>query len=62
VQPSTKTRIDLGLKFNNKPHVGRLETSGPFGAMCTHRVQLTELKQLDKQVLDWIKEAYDEAG
>lgn len=62
IQPSTKTRIDLGLKFNNKAHAGRLETSGPFGAMCTHLVQLTELKQLDKQVLDWIKEAYDEAG
>lgn len=62
VQPSTKTRIDLGLKFNNKPPAGKLEPSGPFGAMCTHRVQLADLKELDKQVLDWIKEAYDEAG
>jgi predicted transport protein len=62
VQPSTKTRIDLGLKFNNKPHAGRLETSGPFGTMCTHRVQLTDMKDVDKQVMDWIREAYDEAG
>jgi predicted transport protein len=62
VQPSTKTRIDLGLKFNNKPHAGRLETSGPFGAMCTHRVQLTDVKQVDKQLMDWIKDAYAEAG
>lgn len=61
IQPSTKTRIDLGLKFNNKPHKGRLETSGPFGAMCTHRVQLTDIKDLDKEVLGWIKDAYDEA-
>ena len=62
VQPSTKTRIDLGLKFNNKPHAGRLETSGPFGTMCTHRVQLTDIKDFDKDVKSWISEAYHEAG
>ncbi|MDF2179077.1 DUF5655 domain-containing protein [Aliiglaciecola sp. CAU 1673] len=62
VQPSTKTRIDLGLKFNNRPHSGRLETSGPFGTMCTHRVQLTSPEQIDQQVLQWLKDAYDEAG
>jgi predicted transport protein len=62
VQPSTKTRVDLGLKFDHKPHAGRLETSGPFGAMCTHRVQLTDVKQVDKEVLAWIREAYNEAG
>lgn len=62
IQPSTKTRIDLGLKFKDKPHVGRLETSGPFGAMCTHRVQLTEISQVDDELLGWIKEAYEGAG
>ena len=61
IQPSTKTRIDLGLKFNDKPHGERLETSGPFGTMCTHRVQLTDIKQVDKELLGWIKEAYKEA-
>lgn len=61
IQPSTKTRIDLGLKFNDKPHEGRLETSGPFGSMCTHRVQLTDVAQVDAELLGWIKEAYEEA-
>ena len=61
VQPSTKKRIDLGLKYNDKPHVGRLETSGPFGTMCTHRVQLTDLEQVDSELLAWIKEAYQQA-
>lgn len=61
IQPSTKTRIDLGLKFNDKPHAGRLETSGPFGTMCTHRVQLTTIEQVDKELLTWIKEAYNQA-
>lgn len=61
IQPSSKTRIDLGLKFNDKPHGQRLQTSGPFGTMCTHRVQITDIKQIDKELLGWIKEAYAEA-
>jgi predicted transport protein len=61
IQPSTKTRIDLGLKFNDKAHEGRLETSGPFGSMCTHRVQITDTKQVNKELIGWIKEAYNEA-
>jgi predicted transport protein len=62
IQPTTKTRIDLGLKYNNRPYSGRLETSGPFGTMCTHRVQLTDSAQVDDELIHWIKEAYDEAG
>lgn len=61
VQPSTKTRIDVGLKFNDKSVGGRLEGSGPFGTMCTHRVQITDIKQVDKELVNLIKEAYAEA-
>ena len=61
IQPTTKKRIDLGLKFNDKAYKGRLETSGPFGSMCTHRVQLTEVEQIDAELLRWIKQAYEEA-
>lgn len=61
IQPSTKKRIDLGLKFNDKAYQGRLETSGPFGSMCSHRVQLTELSQVNDELLGWIREAYEEA-
>ena len=62
VQPSTKTRVDLGLKFDDRPHAGRLEPSGPFGSMCTHRVQLTHPDQVDEDVERWLREAYREAG
>ncbi|MEL6822660.1 MAG: DUF5655 domain-containing protein, partial [Calditrichota bacterium] len=62
VQPSTKTRVDLGLKIKGKDPAGRLETSGPFGAMCTHRVQLTDVSHVDAEVVAWLKEAYEAAG
>ena len=51
VQPSTKTRIDLGLKFNDKAYEGRLETSGPFGAMCTHRIKLASVDDVDAELM-----------
>ena len=44
IQPATKTRIDLGLKIKDKPITERLENSGPFGTMCTHRVRLTTVR------------------
>lgn len=61
IQPSTKTRIDLGLKLKEKPLEGRLEGSGPFGTMCTHRVKISDLKDIDKEVVNWLKEAYSQA-
>jgi predicted transport protein len=62
VQPSTKTRIDLGLKFNQRAVAGRLESSGPFGTMCTHRVQLTDVSQVDEELQALIRDAYAEAN
>lgn len=62
IQPSTKTRMDLGLKIKGKEPAGRLETSGPFGAMCSHRVQLTDVKDVNKEVIGYLKEAYEGAN
>lgn len=61
IQPSTKTRIDLGLKIKDKKPAGRLESSGPFGAMCTHRIQLRDISEVDDEVIDYLREAYDKS-
>lgn len=62
IKPATKTRIDLGLKLTGKDTTERLGNSGPFGSMCTHRVQLTEANEVDDELKKWLKEAYDNAG
>ncbi|MEL6989298.1 MAG: DUF5655 domain-containing protein, partial [Bacteroidota bacterium] len=59
IKPATKTRIDLGLKLKGKTTGERLGDSGPFGSMCTHRVKLSDTKEIDKELKAWIKEAYD---
>lgn len=61
IKPATKTRIDLGLKLKGKATEGRLEDSGPFGTMCTHRVQLFAVADVDDELLGWLKEAYDKS-
>ncbi len=61
VQPSTKTRIDLGLKLKGKEPQGRLENSGPFGAMCTHRIKLSQVSEVDAEVINYLKEAYGQS-
>lgn len=58
IKPATKTRIDLGLKLTGIDVTERLENSGPFGTMCTHRVRLESLEQVDKELIDWLKKAY----
>jgi len=51
IKPATKTRIDLGLKLKG--------VSGPFGTMCTHRVKLGSVDEVDKELKAWLKKAYD---
>ncbi|MBT8183460.1 MAG: DUF4287 domain-containing protein [Eudoraea sp.] len=61
IKPATKTRIDLGLKLRNEPTTKRLEPSGPFGTMCTHRVRLETTKDVDQEIIKWLRAAHAEA-
>lgn len=61
VKPATKTRIDLGLKLKDTEVQGILENSGPFGTMCTHRIQLKTLDDISDEVTNWLQLAYDKS-
>jgi hypothetical protein len=61
IKPATKNRIDLGFKLKDKPMTDRLGSSGSFGTMCTHRVQISDVSEIDKELEQWIKEAYDKS-
>ena len=59
IQPSTKTRIDLGINLKGEPAQGRLET---MAGMCTHKIKLTSVEEFDDEVRAWVKDAFDRAG
>jgi hypothetical protein len=62
IQPSTKTRVDLGINLKGKDPGGRLEASGSFNAMVSHRVRLESPGDVNAEVVGWLKEAFGQAG
>jgi len=62
IQPSTKTRVDVGIKFADRSAEGRLEESGSWSQMVSHRVRLSEAGEVDDALIGWLREAYEEAG
>ncbi len=62
VQPSTKNRLDVGIILKGVPPEGRLENSGSFSAMCTHRVRTEKIEDIDDTLIGWLKNAYEKAG
>jgi predicted transport protein len=61
VQPSTKTRVDLGIQLKGVEPQGRLEASGSFSAMVSHRIRLESAADVDDEVIGWLRRAYDAA-
>jgi len=61
VQPSTKTRVDVGINLQGQPPTARLEKSGSFNAMVSHRVRVTKKGEVDPELKRWLKKAYESA-
>ena len=60
VQPGAG-RIDVGINLKGVEPKGRLEASGSFNAMVSHRVRVTSEAEIDEALLGWLREAYDKA-
>ena len=61
VQPSTKTRVDVGINLDGDVVNGRLEKSGSFNSMVSHRVRLTSLDEVNDALIGWLRQAYEQA-
>ena len=61
IQPSTATRVDVGLVLKGVPANSRLEPSGSFNAMVTHRVKVSGAGEVDPELIGWLHKAYQEA-
>jgi hypothetical protein len=60
-QPSSATRFDVGINLKGVEPTERLEKSGSFNAMVSHRVRVATLNEIDKELLAWLKRAYEES-
>lgn len=61
IGPGTKTRVDVGINMKGVAATGRLVALPP-GGMCQYRVSLTDAKEVDAELVGWIRQAYDGAG
>ena len=59
VQPTTKSRVDLGLRLEHERPGGRLLAARDIGA-ATVRIPLTRPEDVDADVLGWLRRAYQE--
>ncbi len=61
LNPATKTRFEIGINLKGQEAKGRLEAE-KSNAMCSHKIKLSAITEIDKEVMEWIKAAYDNAG
>ncbi len=61
IGPATNTRVELGLNMKGVPATDRLLEQSP-GGMCNYKVKLTSAGEVDRDVIGWIRKAFDSAG
>ena len=59
LQPSTKTRVDIGLNLKGVDPEGIAEAAGSWNSMVTHRIKITEVKQVNSELKEWLQKAYE---
>jgi hypothetical protein len=60
IGPATNTQVEVGLNMKGVKGSSRLVEQKP-GGMCQYKVRLGEPSEVDKELVGWIKQAYDGA-
>lgn len=60
LNPATKTRFEIGINLKGQEPKGKLEAEKP-NSMCSHKIKITDNSEIDVEVMEWIKKAYDNA-
>jgi len=59
LSPSTPDRFDVGPKLSGVEPTERLEPAGSWNTLMTHRVRITDAKQVDHELIGWLRSAYE---
>lgn len=62
LQPATKTRFEIGIILKGQEAHGKLEAINTANAMCSHKINVTGVNDIDGEVIDWLRKAYENAG
>jgi hypothetical protein len=61
VGPKTNTRFEVGINAKDLKKTARL-LEQPKGGMCNYIVQMSDAKEVDAELIAWLKSAYEQAG
>src|SRR5687767_858791 len=61
IGPKTNTRFEVGINAKDLKKNPRL-LEQPKGSMCNYTVNVTDPKEVDSELILWIKSAYEGAG
>jgi hypothetical protein len=61
IGPKTNTRFEVGLNAKDFQKNPRL-LEQPKGSMCNYIVNVTDVQEVDSELIAWIKSAYERAG
>lgn len=57
----TSEHVDIGIKLKGTKTTERLEAAGAWNAMVTHRVRIDDPKQINAEVISWMRQAYEKS-
>ncbi|QCI62828.1 DUF4287 domain-containing protein [Phreatobacter stygius] len=60
VQPSAG-HMDIGIKRKGADATERFAAAGSWNSMVTHRVRIADAAEVDAELIEWLRRAYDEA-
>lgn len=60
LQAATKTRFEIGINLKGQEPIGKLEAEKP-NAMCSHKIRITNINEIDAEIINWLKTAYENA-
>ena len=58
LNPAAKSRFEIGLIIKNQKGEGLLEEIKTSNSMCSHKINLTSIEDINNEVMNWIKIAY----
>ena len=59
VQAPSSKRVQIGLNLETTPGSDRIREAG---GMCSHRVDVTSVDEIDDELVGWMRQAYEQRG
>ena len=62
LNPVTKSRFEIGLIIKDQKGEGVLEEIKTSNSMCSHKINLSSIEEINHEVMNWIKIAYKKSN